>query len=206
MNKFLSFLIIIIAYNSLTIAMEKKPYHHLPDGTFRNPEGSPERSGKVKWDWKTFSKEKKKLDMTFPKEHVVNKEKVLSDLEKYKNEDYIAWIGHATFLIKLGETTIITDPVFSKNAGPLFFGPKRYTEPALELNEIPKTDLFLLTHNHYDHQDMRTIRRFPYKNSKVLVPLKLGKYFSNHRFKDINEMDWYDEIKINDNLKVTLCH
>ena len=140
MNKFLSFLIIIIAYNSLTIAMEKKPYHHLPDGTFRNPEGSPERSGKVKWDWKTFSKEKKKLDMTFPKEHVVNKEKVLSDLEKYKNEDYIAWIGHATFLIKLGETTIITDPVFSKNAGPLFFGPKRYTEPALELNEIPKTD------------------------------------------------------------------
>tara|TARA_Y100000741_G_C18225211_1_gene547518 strand:- start:203 stop:1252 length:1050 start_codon:yes stop_codon:yes gene_type:complete len=204
MNKFLSFLIIIIAYNSLTIAMEKKPYHHLPDGTFRNPEGSPERSGKVKWDWKTFSKEKKKLDMTFPKEHVVNKEKVLSDLEKYKNEDYIAWIGHATFLIKLGETTIITDPVFSKNAGPLFFGPKRYTEPALELNEIPKTDLFLLTHNHYDHQDMRTIRRFPYKNSKVLVPLKLGKYFSNHRFKDINEMDWYDEIKINDNLKVTL--
>ena len=40
--------------------------------------------------------------MTVPKEHVVDKEKVLSDLEKYKNEDYIAWIGHATYLIKLG--------------------------------------------------------------------------------------------------------
>ena len=82
--------------------------------------------------------------MTVPKEHVVSKDKVLSDLKKYKDDDYVAWIGHATFLIKLGNTTIITDPVFSKNAGPLIFGPKRFTEPALSLNEIPKIDLFLL--------------------------------------------------------------
>ena len=67
----------------------------------------------------------------------------------------------------MGNTTIITDPVFSQNAGPLIFGPKRYVEPALKLNEIPKTDIFLLTHNHYDHQDMTTIRRFPFKNVKV---------------------------------------
>ena len=184
--------------------MEKKPYHHLPDGTFRNPEGSPERTGNVNWSFKTFNKEKKKLDMTVPQGHVIDKEKVLSDLEKYKDEDYIAWIGHATYLIKLGDTTIITDPVFSKNAGPLIFGPKRYVEPALNLNEIPKTDLFLLTHNHYDHQDMGTIRRYPYKNSKVLVPLNLGKYFTRYRFKDVTELDWYDEVKVNDDLKVTL--
>jgi len=203
MIKFIGFLIIIIAYNSLTIAMEKKPYHHLPDGTFRNPEGSPERSGNVNWSYKTFNKEKKKLDMTIPKEHVIDKKTVLSSLEKYKNDNYIAWIGHATYLIKLGDTTIITDPVFSKNAGPLIFGPKRFTEPALKLNEIPKTNLFLLTHNHYDHQDMSTIRRYPYKDSKVLVPLKLGKYFTRYRFKDVNEMDWYEEIRINDDLKVT---
>ena len=203
MLKFVSFLIIIITYNSLSIAMENKPYHHLPDGTFRNPEGSPERSGNVNWSFKIFNKEKKKLDMTVPKAHVLDKEKVLSDLEKYKDDDYIAWIGHATYLIKLGDTTIITDPVFSKNAGPLIFGPKRYVEPALKLNEIPKTDLFLLTHNHYDHQDMGTIRRYPYKNSKVLVPLKLGKYFTRYRFKDVNEMDWYEEIKVNNDLKVT---
>ena len=74
----------------------------------------------------------------------VEKEKVLSDLKEYQEDDYIAWIGHATFLIKLGETTIITDPVFSKNAGPLIFGPDRFTKPALKLNEIPKVDLFLL--------------------------------------------------------------
>ncbi len=184
--------------------MEKKPYHHLPDGTFRNPEGSPQRTENVNWSYRTFNKEKKKLDMTVPQDHVMDKEKVLSELEKYKDDDYIAWIGHATYLIKLGDTTIITDPVFSKNAGPLIFGPKRYVEPALKLNEIPKTNLFLLTHNHYDHQDMSTIRRYPYKNSIVVVPLKLGKYFTKYRFKDVTELDWYDEIKVNDDIKVTL--
>jgi L-ascorbate metabolism protein UlaG (beta-lactamase superfamily) len=184
--------------------MEKKPYHHLPDGTFRNPEGSPQRTENVNWSYRKFNKEKKKLDMTVPQDHAMDKEKVLSDLEKYKDDDYIAWIGHATYLIKLGDTTIITDPVFSKNAGPLIFGPKRYVEPALKLDEIPKTDLFLLTHNHYDHQDMGTIRRYPYKNSKVVVPLKLGKYFTKYRFKDVTELDWYDEIKVNDDIKVTL--
>jgi N-acyl-phosphatidylethanolamine-hydrolysing phospholipase D len=203
MIKFKGFLIVIILYNSFTLAMEKKPYHHLPDGTFRNPEGSPVRSDNVDWSFRTFNKEKKKLDLTVPKEHVVNKEIVLSDLKNHQNEDYIALIGHATYLIKLGSTTIITDPVFSKNAGPLIFGPKRFTKPALELNEIPKTNLFLLTHNHYDHLDMSTIRRYPFKDTKVLVPLKLGKYFTPYRFKDVNEMDWYDEIKINDDLKVT---
>jgi len=203
MVKILIFLILIFTFNCVSIAMEKKPYHHLPDGTFRNPEGSPKRNENFKWSFKIYNKEKKKLDMTVPKEHVVNKEKVLSDLDKFKNNDYIAWIGHATFIIKLGETTIITDPVFSKNAGPLIFGPKRFVEPALNLREIPKIDLFLLTHNHYDHQDMMTIRRFPYKKAKVMLPLRLGKYFTRNGYKDVNEMDWYDEIKVNEKLKIT---
>ena len=203
----IALLFYLFTFHVMSFSLDK-PYHHITDEKgntikFRNPKGSPERSGKINWSYKVFNKEKKKLDMTVPKDHVIDKNKVLSDLKKYKDGDYIAWIGHATFLIKLGDTTIITDPVFSKNAGPLIFGPKRYTEPALKLNEIPKTDLFLLTHNHYDHQDMSTIRRYPYKNSKVLVPLKLGRYFTNYRFKDVNEMDWYDEIKVND-LKITM--
>ena len=202
MKKLISFLLIILFFNTKLSAMEKLPYHHLPDGTFRNPEGSPVRANDVKFSYRTFIKEKKKIDITFPKNHVIDKKIVKENLEKLKNDDYIAWIGHATFLIKLGETTIITDPVFSNNAGPLVFGPKRYVEPAIELNEIPKTDVFLLTHNHYDHQDMSTIRGFPYKNAKVLLPLKLGKYFK--RYKDVNEMDWYDEIQINSDLKITL--
>ena len=202
MKKLISCLFFILFFNIELIAMEKRPYHHLPDGTFRNPERSPVRSNDIKFSYRTFIKEKKKINITVPKDHVIDKKIVKENLKKFKNDNYIAWIGHATFLIKLGETTIITDPVFSKNAGPLIFGPKRYVEPAIPLKEIPKTDLFLLTHNHYDHQDMSTIRGFPYKDAKVLLPLKLGKYFK--RYKDVNEMDWYDEIKINNDLKITL--
>ena len=204
MYKFIILIVLIINYNSFVIAMENKPYHHLPNGSFRNPEGSPERSENIKWSYRVFNKEKKKLNIEYPSDHIINSEEVLNNLELYKNEDYVAWIGHATFLIKLGNTTIITDPLFSKNAGPLIFGPKRYVDPAIKLNEIPKIDLFLLTHNHYDHLDYSTIRSFPYKESRVLTPLKLSKYFIRNGFKHVNELDWYDEIKINDDIKVTL--
>jgi len=183
--------------------MKDLPYHHLPDDTFRNPEGSPKRDESIKWSYRTFNKEKKKLKIEFPSDHVIKREKVLENLDKYKNDNYVAWIGHATFLIKLGDTTIITDPLFSKNTGPLIFGPKRYVESAIRLNEIPETDLFLLTHNHYDHLDYSTVRNFPHKKSKVLVPLKLSKYFTKNGFKNVNELDWYDDIKVND-LKITL--
>ena len=184
--------------------MENKPYHHNLDGTFRNPEGSPVRSSDIKFSYSTFSKEKKKLDLTYPSEHVVSQEKVLSDLNNLKDNNYIAWIGHATFLIKLGDTTIITDPLFSKNAGPLVFGPKRYIDPAIPLNKIPKINLFLLTHNHYDHLDYKTIKKFPHKEAKVIVPLKLSKYFTKNKFNDVEEIDWYQETQINNDIKITL--
>ena len=194
---FISFFFVTNLYS-----MEKKPYHHLPDGTFRNPEGSPKRDSNVKWSYKIFNAERKKIKIDFPEDHIVPRDKVIKDLHQNKDSDYIVWIGHATFLIKLGDTTIITDPVFSKNTGPLTFGPKRYVDPAIKLDEVPKTDLFLLTHNHYDHLDASAIRNFPHKNTKVLLPLKLSKYFK--RFKDVNELDWYDEIQVNKDIKVTL--
>ena len=191
-------------YNTFAKTMEDLPYHHLPDGTFRNPEGSPKiEDFGFNWSFKVFNREKKKININVPTNHIIDKKEVLENLKKYKNNDYVAWIGHATFLIKLGNTTIITDPVFEKNMGPLIFGPKRYVDPAISLKEIPQVDLFLLTHNHYDHLSTRTIQRFPYKKSQVLTPLKLGKYFTRNGFSNVKEMDWYDKIKVND-LKITL--
>ena len=202
MFKYVILFSISIFFVTNLYSMEKKPYHHLPDGTFRNPEGSPKRDSNVKWSYKIFNAERKKIKIDFPKDHIVPRDKVIKDLHQNKDSDYIVWIGHATFLIKLGDTTIITDPVFSKNTGPLTFGPKRYVDPAIKLDEVPKTDLLLLTHNHYDHLDASAIRNFPHKNTKVLLPLKLSKYFK--RFKDVNELDWYDEIQVNKDIKVTL--
>ena len=129
------------------------------------------------WSYKVFNKEKKKINTNVPPGHVINKKEVLENLIKYKNNDYVAWIGHATFLIKLGNTTIITDPVFEKNMGPLIFGPKRYVNPAINLKEIPEVNLFLLTHNHYDHLSTRTIQRFPYKTAKSFNSSQTWKIF-----------------------------
>ena len=83
MKKFLFILFLIIITNN--IAMENKPSHHQSNGTFKNPDGSPERTGKVKWSWSTFNKEKKKLDMTVPKSHVLNKNEVLKNLKNGLN-------------------------------------------------------------------------------------------------------------------------
>ena len=80
----------------------KKKYHHLANGTFRNPEGSKVIDMNFNWSFKVFNQEKKKLDMTFPESNIIKKEKVLLDLNNFQKEDYVAWIGHATFLLKLG--------------------------------------------------------------------------------------------------------
>jgi N-acyl-phosphatidylethanolamine-hydrolysing phospholipase D len=202
MFKYVFFLSIYFFLGTNLYTVEKKPYHHLPDGTFRNPEGSPKRDSNVKWSYKIFNAERKKIKIEFPEDHVVPRDKVLKDLQENKDNDYITWIGHATFLIKLGDTTIITDPVFSKNTGPLIFGPKRYVDPAIKLGDIPNIDLLLLTHNHYDHLDASAIRNFPHKDAKVLLPLNLSKYFK--KFNDVNELDWYDKIQVNKDVKVTL--
>ena len=72
--------------------MENKPYHHLKDGTFRNPEGSPIRDMKFNWSFKVFNEEKKKLDMTIPKNHIIKKNEVIKSIQENKKNDYILWI------------------------------------------------------------------------------------------------------------------
>ncbi len=194
--------------NSNLIAMEKKPYHHVYENgkfiKFRNFEGAPQRNKNLKWSYKKFNEAKKKINVIVPKDFVVPRETVLKNLKKHTNDDFVLWINHASFIIKLGSTTIVTDLITAPNAGPLFLGPKRYTPPALKLNQLPQIDLWLNSHLHYDHLSMSDIRNFPYKSAKVLVPLNNGSYFKKNNFKDVRELDWFDEVKINENLTVTL--
>ena len=131
----------------MTQAIEK-PYHHITDNkgntvSFRNPEGSPQRDSSFNWSFKVFNEEKRKININVPPDHIIDTKEVLENLKKYNKKDYVAWIGNATFLIKLGKTIIITDPVFEKNMGPLIFGPKRFVDPAINLKEIPEVNLFL---------------------------------------------------------------
>ncbi len=81
MLKYFLFIFLFFSFNSLS-AMDKKPYHHLPDGTFRNPEGSPKINPNVKWSYKIFNAERKKIKINFPEDHTIPREKVLKNLEK----------------------------------------------------------------------------------------------------------------------------
>ena len=78
MKLFSIYFLIINVLLSINV-MAEKPYHHLEDGTFRNPEGSPKRDSNIKWSYKIFNEERKKIDINFPKEHVVPRNKDLKD-------------------------------------------------------------------------------------------------------------------------------
>ena len=69
------------------------------------------------------------------------------------------WIGHATVLVQTQGLNILTDPVYADRAGPFGFGPKRVAAPAIAFDDLPRIDLVLVSHNHYDHLDQATLRR-----------------------------------------------
>ena len=74
--------------------------------------------------------------------------------------DYMVWIGHATYLINKDNLTILTDPVFSKRASPVrFAGPKRLIPPAIPIDKLPPIDVVTVSHNHYDHLDIRSLKK-----------------------------------------------
>jgi L-ascorbate metabolism protein UlaG (beta-lactamase superfamily) len=69
------------------------------------------------------------------------------------------WVGHATVLVQTPTLNILTDPIWSKRAGPFGFGPARVTEPGIRFEDLPKIDIVLVSHNHYDHMDLDTLKR-----------------------------------------------
>jgi len=85
----------------------------------------------------------------------------------------VTWIGHASVLIQTQGLNILTDPVWSEHAGPFGLGPKRVTEPGVRFADLPRIDLVLVSHNHYDHMDLTTLKRL-WARDKPLVVTSLG--------------------------------
>ncbi|AGA64806.1 hypothetical protein B488_08140 [Liberibacter crescens BT-1] len=114
-------------------------------------------------------------------------------------EDAIWWLGHACILIRTQGTHILIDPALSQRASPLsFFGPKRKTPPAATVEELPKIDVLIYSHNHYDHLDSTTLKkllkRFP--SIKTFVPLGVGKILRQYGAGSVSECDWWDEVSM----------
>lgn len=85
----------------------------------------------------------------------------------------VTWIGHATVLVQADGVNILTDPVWSDTVGPWGFGPRRVAEPGVRFEDLPKIDLVLISHNHYDHMDLPTLKRL-WDRDRPLVVTSLG--------------------------------
>lgn len=131
-----------------------------------------------------------------PDGHVIDQSTAAIQMRKLQktDDDCLTWLGQACFLIRLNGKTILTDPYLSSHASPsTLAGPKRFVPPGLKLEDIPPIDYLVLSHNHYDHLDARTIRALQGKaDITVIVPLRLGGYFKKRGFGRVIEMDWWD--------------
>jgi L-ascorbate metabolism protein UlaG (beta-lactamase superfamily) len=111
-----------------------------------------------------------------------------------------AWIGHATVLINFFGINILTDPVLFPRIGirlPGFtIGPKRLTAPALKFQELPRIDVVLLSHAHFDHFDLRTLHRFD-GDTRVITAPKTADLLRWTRFREITELRWGETKMLN---------
>jgi len=124
--------------------------------------------------------------------------------QKDSNKTLITWLGHSTILLKINNTTIITDPVFSKRASPIvFLGPKAFEyENQYNIEDLPKIDIVLISHDHYDHLDMKAIKKLKDKVTTFYVPLGVKAHLLKWGINEnkIKELDWYEENE-KDNIK-----
>ena len=114
-------------------------------------------------------------------------------------ENSVTYIGHATVLVHLDSLNIITDPLFSNYLGGWFA--KRYVEPGIKFERMPSIDMILISHNHWDHLDKSTLKRFS-KDIPVIISKELGEKVRNLGFSNVIELDWWENTEIN-NVKIT---
>lgn len=109
------------------------------------------------------------------------------------------WIGHSSFLIKLEGLTILTDPVWDQYCSPVpIRSLKRLMEPSLLLSDLPPIDVVLISHNHYDHLDLKTIRVLHQLHPQALwvVPERLSSWFHKKGIRNVFELSWWQRCNV----------
>ncbi|MFO0595477.1 MAG: MBL fold metallo-hydrolase [Myxococcaceae bacterium] len=111
------------------------------------------------------------------------------------------WLGHSTTLIEVDGVRVLTDPVWSERPSPLtWVGPTRYFPPLIALEKLPKLDAVIISHDHYDHLDMKTVQALISRTPRFIVPLGVGAHLEYWGVpaEKITEVDWWDRVKVGD--------
>jgi N-acyl-phosphatidylethanolamine-hydrolysing phospholipase D len=187
----------ICLVTSLVATERKKGPHHAPSG-FRNVHVR-EKTGFLdflKWRWERFGK-----DIPGPEAYSFPLGKNYPEfLRSNRTLNKVTWIGHATLLLQMDGLNLVTDPQFSPRASPFrWLGPKRVAPVGLELEDLPDIDLAVISHNHYDSLDKRSIvrlvRRSSGGNTMFLVPLGLRSWFFSVGIRNVVELDWRENAR-----------
>jgi L-ascorbate metabolism protein UlaG (beta-lactamase superfamily) len=110
----------------------------------------------------------------------------------------VTFVGHSTFLIQTAAANVLIDPMYAERAGPLpFTGPRRVRAPGVRFDDLPPISMVLLSHNHYDHCDLGTLkllaRRF---QPTAVTPPRNGRLLRRVGFRKIEELDWWETSSI----------
>jgi L-ascorbate metabolism protein UlaG (beta-lactamase superfamily) len=147
----------------------------------------------------------------FSKSKKVEPKKVLpfvkTDLHSINAEEpVIVWFGHSSYLLKINGKTILVDPVFSGNASPFSFMIKAFKgSDEYKAEHMPKIDLLLLTHDHYDHLDYKTLKLLRSKIKQIYCPLGVGSHLEHWGFEEsrITELDWWETSSFANDIEIT---
>jgi N-acyl-phosphatidylethanolamine-hydrolysing phospholipase D len=108
----------------------------------------------------------------------------------------LTWIGHASFLVRMDGATFLTDPMFSRRASPLrFAGPRRLVPPGVPLDALPKVDFALVSHDHYDHLDLPSVRALARRGVRFVVPSGVGELV-RRAGGEATELDWWEKADV----------
>jgi len=209
MRRPLIILSIFFFFNSNLVAMEKKPYHHVYENgkfkEFRNLPADVPKWGKRKWPYFKWTKLKKEIDTFVPDEFLLSKDEILENIKKLDKTSSIQWLGHNGWLFRnLKGKNVLFDPVLGGTIGPMsIFGSKRFTSIPLNVDELPKIDILIISHHHFDHRDYFTLKNIKNKKDiEVFAPLRSKSFYKSLGYEKIHELDW-DESKTIGDLKFT---
>jgi len=162
---------------------------HFNGKRFRNPSGIPANGF---GDVFKYARTRKPDPVRFEKDAFIRKEPLSES--PTDNDINIVFVNHSTFLIQWNGLNILTDPIWSRRCSPFqFAGPGRVRLPGIKYDELPKIDLVLISHNHYDHLDVQTVKNITRDHDPVFITsLGVDLFLKKIGVKKVFALDWWE--------------